>query len=55
MIATDALKAEEGAKFKAGRLGEFTITKDPTRPKGLRVLMGTFTVYTKDNIDSATK
>ena len=55
LIATDALKAEEGAKFKAGRLGEFTITKDPTRPKGLRVLMGTFTVYTKDNIDSATK
>jgi len=55
LIATDALKAEEGAKFKAGRMGEFTMTKDPTRPKGLRVLMGTFTVYTKDNVDTAAK
>ena len=34
MLATDALKAEEGAKFKAGRMGEYTITKDPTRAKG---------------------
>ena len=41
MLATDALKAEEGAKFKAGRMGEYTITKDPTRAKGLRDPDGT--------------
>ena len=54
-LATGALKAEEGAKFKAGRMGEFTITKDPTRAKGLRVLMGPFTVYNKDNVEAAAK
>jgi hypothetical protein len=37
------------------RPGEFTITKDPTRAKGLRVLMGPFTVYNKDNIEAAAK
>jgi hypothetical protein len=36
-LATGAIKAEEGAKFKAGRMGEYTITKDPTRAKGLRI------------------
>jgi rhamnose transport system substrate-binding protein len=55
LLATDAMKAEEGAKFKAGRMGEYTITKDPTRAKGLRVLMGPFTVYNKDNIEAAAK
>jgi rhamnose transport system substrate-binding protein len=55
MLATGALKAEEGAKFKAGRMGEFTITKDPTRAKGLRILMGPFTVYNKDNVEAAAK
>ena len=55
MLATDALKAEEGAKFKAGRMGEYTITKDPTRAKGLRILMGPFTVYNKDNVEAAAK
>ena len=55
LLATDAMKAEEGAKFKAGRMGEFTITKDPTRAKGLRVLMGPFTVYNKDNVEAAAK
>ncbi|MBV8107303.1 MAG: hypothetical protein JO223_22320, partial [Hyphomicrobiales bacterium] len=55
LIATDAMKAEEGAKFKAGRMGEFTITKDPTRTKGLRVLMGPFTVYNKENVEAAAK
>ena len=37
-IATEQVKAEEGAKFEAGRLGEMTIEKDPTRDAGLRVL-----------------
>ena len=55
VLATDALKAEEGAKFKAGRMGEYTITKDPTRAKGLRILMGPFTVYNKDNVEAAAK
>lgn len=55
LLATDALKAAEGAKFKAGRMGEYAITKDPTRAKGLRVLMGPFTVYNKDNVEAAAK
>ena len=42
-------------KLKAGRMGEFTITKDPTRAKGLRILMGPFTVYNKDNVEAAAK
>jgi rhamnose transport system substrate-binding protein len=54
-LATGAIKAEEGAKFRAGRMGEYTITKDPTRAKGLRVLMGPFTVYTKDNVEAGAK
>ena len=32
-------------------MGEYTIEKDPTRDNGLRVLMGPFTVYNKDNVD----
>jgi rhamnose transport system substrate-binding protein len=31
-------------------MGTFTIEKDPTRDNGLRVLMGPFTVYNKDNV-----
>ena len=50
MITTGALNPVDGAKFKAGRMGEYTITKDPTREKGLRILMGPFTVYNKDNV-----
>ena len=55
MLATGALEAKEGAKFKAGRMGEYTITKDPTRAKGLRILMGPFTIYNKDNVEAAAK
>lgn len=54
-LATDAVKAEDGAKFKAGRLGDYTITKDPTREKGLRVLMGPFSIYDKTNVEAAAK
>jgi rhamnose transport system substrate-binding protein len=54
-LASGALKAEEGASFKAGRMGEYKITKDPTRDKGLRILMGPFTVYNKDNVEAAAK
>jgi rhamnose transport system substrate-binding protein len=54
-LATGQLKAEDGAKFKAGRMGEYTITKDPTRDKGLRILMGPFSKYNKTNVEAAAK
>ena len=54
-LATGTLKAEEGAKFTAGRMGDYTITKDPTRAAGLRILMGPFSVYNKDNVEAAAK
>src|ERR671918_1952128 len=50
-IATGQVEAKEGAQFEAGRLGEYTIEKDPTRDNGLRVLMGPFTVYDKANVE----
>jgi rhamnose transport system substrate-binding protein len=40
----------EGEQFAAGRMGAFTIEKDPTRDNGLRVLMGPFTVYNAENV-----
>ncbi len=54
-LATGTIKAEAGQSFHAGRLGDYTITKDPTRQAGLRVLMGPFSVYTKDNVEAAAK
>ena len=51
LLATGALKGEAGEKFEAGRMGEYTIEKDPTRDNGLRVKMGPFTVYNKDNVE----
>src|SRR5262245_57469908 len=54
LLATDAIKGAEGETFEAGRMGTYTIEKDPTRDKGLRVLMGPFSVYNKDNIDKET-
>jgi rhamnose transport system substrate-binding protein len=50
LLATDAIKAEEGQQFTAGRLGHYTIAKDPTRPHGLRVVLGPLLVYDKTNI-----
>jgi rhamnose transport system substrate-binding protein len=50
-IGTGQIEAAEGAQFEAGRLGEYTIEKDPTRDNGLRVLMGPFTVYDKNNVE----
>jgi rhamnose transport system substrate-binding protein len=50
-LATGQLKGVEGERFTAGRMGTYTIEKDPTRPKGLRVLMGPFTVYTAENVN----
>jgi rhamnose transport system substrate-binding protein len=53
LIASGQLEPVEGAKFEAGRMGEYTIEKDPTRDTGLRVLMGPFSQYNADNIDAA--
>ena len=52
-IGSGMIEAEEGATFDAGRMGSYTIEKDPTRDEGLRVLMGPFTVYNADNVESA--
>ena len=52
LIATGAMKGEVGETFEAGRMGNYTIEKDPTRTTGNRIVMGPFTVYNKDNIDS---
>ncbi len=52
-IASGMIEAEEGATFDAGRMGSYTIEKDPTRDNGLRVLMGPFTVYNADNVEAA--
>jgi rhamnose transport system substrate-binding protein len=55
LLSTGQLKGVEGEKFDAGRMGTYTIEKDPTRDTGLRVLMGPFSVYNKDNIDAELK
>jgi rhamnose transport system substrate-binding protein len=36
-------------------MSEYTITKDPTREQGLRVLMGPFSVDDKSNVEAAAK
>ena len=55
LLATGALEGVEGETFSAGRMGDFTIEKDPTRPDvdALRVLMGPFTIYTPENVEAA--
>ena len=53
LLATGQMKGEVGETFKAGRMGEYTIEKDPTRANGKRILMGTFTIYNKDNVEAA--
>ena len=52
LMASGDLQGVEGETFEAGRMGEYTITKDPTRDVGLRVLMGPFSKYNADNIDA---
>ncbi|MFK7803822.1 MAG: substrate-binding domain-containing protein, partial [Anaerolineae bacterium] len=51
-LAVGNIEAEEGATFDAGRMGSYTIEKDPTRDAGLRVLMGPFTVYDASNVEA---
>ena len=44
-IASGEIKGQPGDKFKAGKLGDYTIDKDGV------VLLGPPTVFNKDNID----
>lgn len=55
LLATNAIGAKEGQQFTAGRLGPHTITKDPIRDHGLRVLLGPWTVFDKTTIEAAAK
>jgi rhamnose transport system substrate-binding protein len=55
LLATGAIQGTEGEQFEAGRMGTYSIEKDPTRDAGLRVLMGPFTVYDKTNVEAASK
>ena len=55
LLATGALQGVEGETFEAGRMGTYTIEKDPTRDAGLRIVMGPFTVYNADNVEAASK
>jgi rhamnose transport system substrate-binding protein len=54
LLATGQIEAKDGQTFTAGRLGEYTITKDPTRPyiDALLVLKGPFSIYNKDNVEA---
>lgn len=54
-LVNGTITAEEGQTFEAGRMGSYTIEKDPTRDVGLRVLMGPFTVYDESNVEAASK
>ncbi|MEP7286876.1 MAG: rhamnose ABC transporter substrate-binding protein [Chloroflexota bacterium] len=53
MLAAGDLKGVAGESFVAGRMGTYTIEEDPSRKGGLRIIMGPFTIYNKDNIDAA--
>jgi rhamnose transport system substrate-binding protein len=55
LLATGKIKAVEGQTFKAGRMGQYTITKDPDRKAGLRIVMGPFTIYNKTNVEAAAR
>ena len=53
-IATGQIEAAEGVSFNAGRLGTYTIERDPTHDNGLRIVMGPFTVYDESNVGVST-
>ena len=53
LLANGQMEAADGVTFEAGRMGTFTIEKDPTRDAGFRVLMGPFTVYDASNVEAA--
>jgi len=54
-LASGQLTGDIGETFTAGSMGEFTIEEDPNRPGNKRILMGPFTVYTRDNVEAASK
>ena len=49
------IQKQDGQQFTAGRLGSYTITKDPMRGHGLRVLLGPWTVFDKTTIAAAAR
>ncbi len=53
LMATGQLEGNVGETFNAGRMGDYTIEKDPNRDAGNRILMGPFTIYNKDNVEAA--
>jgi rhamnose transport system substrate-binding protein len=55
MLATGAITGAVGESFTAGRMGDYTIEEDPGRAGAKRILMGPFTVYTKDNVEAEAK
>ena len=52
LLATGAMQPEVGVTFEAGRMGTYTIEEDPTREGGKRVLMGPFSRYSADNLET---
>ena len=54
-LATGAIKGDIGEEFTAGRMGNFKIEEDPGRKGSKRILMGSFTVYNKANVEAASK
>jgi rhamnose transport system substrate-binding protein len=55
LLATGAMEGKLHDRFEAGRMGIYTVEKDPTRVAGFRVVMGPFTVYTADDFEDTTK
>lgn len=53
LIATGQIEGVVGETFEAGKMGIYTIEKDPNRENGSRVLMGPFTIYTRENVEAA--
>lgn len=52
-LAAGEITGAEGETFEAGRMGSYTIEKDPTRENGNRIVMGPFTVYNSENVEAA--
>ncbi len=55
LLGSGAIQGTEGEQFEAGRMGTYTIERDPTRDEGLRVLMGPFTIYDETNVEAASQ
>ncbi|MHA1566146.1 MAG: substrate-binding domain-containing protein, partial [Alphaproteobacteria bacterium] len=55
LMATGQMEGKVGETFNAGRMGDYTIEKDPNRDVGNRILMGPFTIYNKDNVEAASQ